>query len=147
MSKKYKNYIIILCILSTITCCFIFYSASQERKIQKQQEEIEKYVDDTIDADLNIQKKLKYIASNEFYSIGDREYIFEQIKYISDYWACLYSFSHSNKNYLNEYIQNNTKYNSYEEYFNALNEKYHYSDHENWNKTTDKLIKEAKKLY
>lgn len=92
----------------------------------------------------NITSKLKSIKNGSTVTIGDYNYIAEQIKNIGDCYACLYSFEYNKVTYLDEYAKSLTNYETYEKYYNYLNSKYSVNDHDNYNKTAQKLIDSAK---
>lgn len=46
--------------------------------------------------------------------------------------------------YLDEYTKSKTNYETYEKYYNYLDSKYNVNDHDNYNKTAQKLIDSVK---
>lgn len=144
LSKKHKNYLLCLVILLIIGIGFALYSSSQEKKTIEQKQNIEKYVDSMVSSERNITNKLKSIKNGSGITIGDYSYVEEQIKNIGDCYACLYSFEYNKVSYLDEYTKSRTNYETYEKYYNYLNNKYSVNDHDNYNKTAQKLIDSAK---
>lgn len=144
LSKKYKNYLLCLVILLIIGIGFAFYTSNQEKKAMEQKQNIEKYVDSMMDSEKNITSKLKSIKNGSTVTIGDYNYITEQIKNIGDCYACLYSFEYNKVSYLDKYTKSKTNYETYEKYYNYLDSKYNVNDHDNYNKTAQKLIDSAK---
>ena len=80
LSKKYKVYLSCLGILLIIGIVFTFYSSSQEKKTIEQKHNIEKYIDSIVDSERNITNKLNNIKNISISTIGDSDYIAEQIK-------------------------------------------------------------------
>lgn len=144
LSKKYKIYLFILSILLIIGIGFAFYSSSQEKKAIEQKQNIEKYVDSIVDSEKNITNKLNNIKNISISTIGDSNYIAEQIKNISDNNILLYNYQNDNIRYLDKYTKLQTDYDTYKQYYNHLNSKYNLNDYNNYNKTADKLINSAK---
>ena len=140
LSKKYKIYLSCLGILLIIGIGFAFYSSSQEKKTIEQKQNIEKYVDSMVDSENNITNKLNMLKNVSIITIGDHEYIAEQIKNLYDCRACLYSFQANKIEYLDEYTKSQTNYDTYEQYYNYLHSKYNLNDYNNYNKTAQKLI-------
>lgn len=144
LSKKYKIYLSCLGILLIIGICFAFYSSSQEKKTIKQKHNIEKYVDSMVDSEKNITNKLNNIKNISISTIGDSDYIAEQLKNMSDNNILLYNYQNDNIEYLDKYTKSQTDYDTYEQYYNYLDSKYNLNDYNNYNKTADKLINSAK---
>lgn len=144
LSKKYKIYLSCLVIFMIIGIGFAFYCSNQERKEQEQKQEIEKYVDSMIESEKNINTKINLIKNGSMSTLGNYDYIKEQIKNIRNCDNCLYSFQAENNEYLNKYTKSKTDYDTYVEYFNYLNDKYDVTHSENYNKTARKLIDDAK---
>lgn len=140
LSKKYKIYLSCLGILLIIGIGFAFYSSNQEKKTIEQKQSIEKYVDSMIESENNIMNKLDSIKSASIITIGDGEYIAEQIKNISNDDILLYNCQHDKIEYLDEYTKSQTNYDTYEQYYNYLDSKYNLNDYNNYNKTAQKLI-------
>ena len=138
--KKYKIYLSCLGILFIIGIGFVFYSSSQEKKIMEQKQNIEKYVGSMVDSENGINDKLNNVKNGAMVTIGDSNYIAEQLKNIQDNFACLYSYQSNKIEYLDEYTKTQTDYNTYQEYYNYLNSKYDLNDYNNYNKTAEKLI-------
>ena len=124
LSKKYKIYLSILSILLIIGIGFAFYSSSQEKKTIEQKQKIEKYVDSIIDSEKNITNKLNNIKNISISTIGDSDYIAEQIKNISDNNILLYNYQNDNIEYLNKYTKSQTDYDTYQDFYNFLDTKY-----------------------
>jgi hypothetical protein len=141
---KYKCYLLCFIVLLIVGIGFALYSSSQEKKTIEQKQNIEKYVDSMMGSEKNITSKLKSIKNGSTVTIGDYNYIAEQIKNIGDCYACLYSFEYNKVTYLDEYAKSLTNYETYEKYYNYLNSKYSVNDHDNYNKTAQKLIDSAK---
>lgn len=99
LSKKYKIYLSCLGILLIIGIVFTFYSSSQEKKTIEQKHNIEKYVDSIVDSEKNITNKLNNIKNISISTIGDSDYIAEQIKNISDNNILLYNYQNDNIEY------------------------------------------------
>lgn len=144
LSKKYKIYLSILSILLIIGIGFAFYSSSQEKKTIEQKQKIEKYVDSIIDSEKNITNKLNNIKNISISTIGDSDYIAEQIKNISDNNILLYNYQNDNIEYLNKYTKSQTDYDTYQDFYNFLDTKYDLNNYNEYNKTADKLINSAK---
>lgn len=144
LSKKYKIYLLCLGVLFIIGIGFAFYSSNQEKKAIEQKQNIEKYVDSMVDSEKNITNKLNNIKNGAMVTIGDYEYIEEQIKNIQNCDNCLYSFQIGKEEYLDEYIKSKTNYDTYEAFYSDLNDKYGANNYENYNKTARKLIDSAK---
>lgn len=143
-SKKYKIYLFILSILFIIGIGFAFYSSSQEKKTIEQKQNIEKYVDSIVDSEKNITNKLNNIKNISISTIGDSDYIAEQIKNISDNNILLYNYQNDNIEYLNKYTKSQTDYDTYQDFYNFLDTKYDLNNYNEYNKTADKLINSAK---
>lgn len=139
LSKKYKIYLSILSILLIIGIGFALYSSSQEKKTIEQKQNIEKYVDSIVDSEKNITNKLNNIKNGAMVTIGDYEYIAEQLNNINDCGACLYSFQANKVEHLDEYTKSQTNYDTYEQYYDHLCKKY------NLNNKSDDI--EYKKWY
>ena len=144
LSKKYKIYLSILSILLIIGIGFAFYSSSQEKKTIEQKQKIEKYVDSIVDSEKNITNKLNNIKNISISTIGDSDYIAEQIKNISDNNILLYNYQNDNIEYLNKYTKSQTDYDTYQDFYNFLDTKYDLNNYNEYNKTADKLINSAK---
>lgn len=151
LSKKYKIYLSCLGVLFIIGIGFAFYSSDQQNKAIKQKQNIEKYVDSMVDSEKNITNKLKGTKSASIITIGDREYIAEQLNNINDCWACLYSFQANKAEYLDKYTKSQTNYDTYEQYYDYLCKKYNLNnksddiDYTKWyNQCAQKLIDSAK---
>ena len=144
LSKKYKIYLSILSILLIIGIGFAFYSSSQEKKTIEQKQNIEKYVDSMVDSEKNITSKLNNIKNISISTIGDSDYIAEQIKNISNNDILLYSYQNNNIEYLNKYTKSQTDYDTYQDFYDFLDTKYDLNNYNEYNKTADKLINSAK---
>ena len=144
LSKKYKIYLFILSILFIIGIGFAFYSSSQEKKTIEQKQNIEKYVDSIVDSEKNITNKLNNIKNISISTIGDSDYIAEQIKNISDNNILLYNYQNDNIEYLNKYTKSQTDYDTYQDFYNFLDTKYDLNNYNEYNKIADKLINSAK---
>lgn len=144
LSKKYKIYLSCLGILLIMGIVFTFYLSNQEKKAIEQKQNIEKYVDSIVDSEKNITNKLNNIKNSSISTIGDSDYIAEQIKNISDNNILLYNYQNDNIRYLDKYTKLQTDYDTYEQYYNHLNSKYNLNNYNNYNKTADKLINSAK---
>jgi uncharacterized protein (UPF0305 family) len=144
LSKKYKIYLSCLGILLIMGIVFTFYLSNQEKKTIEQKQNIEKYVDSIVDSEKNITNKLNNIKNSSISTIGDSDYIAEQIKNISDNNILLYNYQNDNIRYLDKYTKLQTDYDTYEQYYNHLNSKYNLNNYNNYNKTADKLINSAK---
>lgn len=140
ISKKYKIYLLCLIILLIIGIGFAIYSSNQEKKNTEQKQNIEKYVNSIIEAEENINDKLNSISNSSLTTIGDSDYIVEQIKNISNNSILLYNYQYDNTEYLNEYIESQTQYSTYQEFYNFLDNKYDLNKPKNYNKVADKLI-------
>ena len=141
---KYKYYLLCFIVLLIVGIGFALYSSNQEKKTIEQKQNIEKYIDSLVGSEKNITSKLKNIKNGSIVTIGDYNYITEQIKNIGDCCACLYSFEYNKVSYLDEYTKLKTNYETYEKYYNYLDSKYNVNDHDDYNKTTQKLIDLAK---
>lgn len=144
LSKKYKIYLSCLGILLIMGIVFTFYLFNQEKKAIEQKQNIEKYVDSIVNSEKNITNKLNNIKNSSISTIGDSDYIAEQIKNISDNNILLYNYQNDNIRYLDKYTKLQTDYDTYEQYYNHLNSKYNLNNYNNYNKTADKLINLAK---
>lgn len=144
LSKKYKIYLFILSILLIIGIGFAFYSSSQEKKAIEQKQNIEKYVDSIVDSEKNITNKLNNIKNISISTIGDSDYIAEQIKNISDNNILLYNYQNDNIRYLDKYTKLQTDYDTYQDFYDFLDTKYDLNNYNEYNKTADKLINSAK---
>lgn len=144
LSKKYKIYLSCLGILLIMGIVFTFYLSNQEKKAIEQKQNIEKYVNSIVDSEKNITNKLNNIKNSSISTIGDSDYIAEQIKNISDNNILLYNYQNDNIRYLDKYTKLQTDYDTYEQYYNHLNSKYNLNNYNNYNKTADKLINSAK---
>lgn len=144
LSKKYKIYLSCLGILLIIGIVFTFYSSSQEKKTIEQKHNIEKYVDSIVDSEKNITNKLNNIKNISISTIGDSDYIAEQIKNISDNNILLYNYQNDNIEYLNKYTKSQTDYDTYQDFYNFLDTKYDLNNYNEYNKIADKLINSAK---
>lgn len=151
LSKKYKIYLSCLGVLFIIGIGFVFYSSNQEKKTIEQKQNIEKYVDSMVVSEKNITNKLNNIKDGAMVTIGDYEYIAEQLKNINDCWACLYSFQANKVEYLDEYTKSQTNYGTYEQYYDCLCKKYNLNnksddvEYKKWyNQCARKLIDSAK---
>lgn len=147
LSKKYKIYLSCLGILLIIGIGFAFYSSSQEKKAIEQKQNIEKYVDSIVDSEKNITNKLNNIKNISISTIGDSDYIAEQIKNISDNNILLYNYQNDNIEYLNKYTKSQTNYDTYEQYYDHICKKYNLNnkddgiEYEEWyNQCAQKLI-------
>lgn len=143
LSKKYKI-LSCLCVLLVIGIGFALYYSSQERKEQEQKQEIEKYIDSMIEADNNVNTKVNLIKNGTMATLGDYSYVEEQIKNISNRNILLYNYQHDKIEYLDEYTKTKTDYDTYEDFYNSLNDKYSLNDYKSYNKTARKLIDSAK---
>lgn len=144
LSKKYKNYLLCFVILLIVGIGFAFCSSNQEKKATEKKQDIEKYVDSMVNSEKNITSKLKSIKNSSTVTIGDYSYIAEQIKNIGNCYACLYSFEYNKVYYLDEYTKSQTNYETYEKYYNYLDSKYNVNNHDDYNKTAQKLIDSVK---
>ena len=144
LSKKYKIYLSCLGVLFIIGIGFVFYSSNQEKKAIEQKQNIEKYVDSMVDSEKNITCKLNNIKNISISTIGDSDYIAEQIKNISNNDILLYSYQNNNIEYLNKYTKSQTDYDTYQDFYDFLNTKYDLNNYNEYNKTADKLIDSAK---
>lgn len=144
LSKKYKIYLSCLGILLIIGIVFTFYSSSQEKKTIEQKHNIGKYVDSIVDSEKNITNKLNNIKNISISTIGDSDYIAEQIKNISDNNILLYNYQNDNIEYLNKYTKSQTDYDTYQDFYNFLDTKYDLNNYNEYNKIADKLINSAK---
>lgn len=144
LSKKYKIYLSCLGVLFIIGIGFVFYSSNQEKKTIEQKQNIEKYVDSMVDSEKNITSKLNNIKNISISTIGDSDYIAEQIKNISNNDILLYSYQNNNIEYLNKYTKSQTDYDTYQDFYDFLDTKYDLNNYNEYNKTADKLIDSAK---
>ena len=144
LSKKYKIYLSCLGVLFIIGIGFVFYSSNQEKKAIEQKQNIEKYVDSMVDSEKNITSKLNNIKNISISTIGDSDYIAEQIKNISNNDILLYSYQNNNIEYLNKYTKSQTDYDTYQDFYDFLDTKYDLNNYNEYNKTADKLIDSAK---
>lgn len=144
LSKKYKIYLSCLGVLFIIGIGFVFYSSNQEKKAIEQKQNIEKYVDSMVDSEKNITSKLNNIKNISISTIGDSDYIAEQIKNISNNDILLYSYQNDNIEYLNKYTKSQTDYDTYQDFYDFLDTKYDLNNYNEYNKTADKLIDSAK---
>lgn len=151
LSKKYKIYLSCLSVLLIIGIGFAFYSSNQEKKSIEQKQDIEKYVDSMVNSEKNITSKLKSIKNASIITIGDREYIATQLKNINNDNILLYNCQHNKIEYLDEYTQSQTNYDTYEQYYNYLCKKYNLNnksddiDYTKWyNQCAQKLIDSVK---
>lgn len=144
LSKKYKIYLSCLSILLIMGIGFAFYSSNQEKKAIEQKQNIEKYVDSMVDSEKNITSKLNNIKNISISTIGDSDYIAEQIKNISNNNILLYSYQNDNIEYLNKYTKSQTDYDTYQDFYDFLDTKYDLNNYNEYNKTADKLIDSAK---
>lgn len=144
LSKKYKIYLSCLGVLFIIGIGFVFYSSNQEKKTIEQKQNIEKYVDSMVDSEKNITSKLNNIKNISISTIGDSDYIAEQIKNISNNDILLYSYQNDNIEYLNKYTKSQTDYDTYQDFYDFLDTKYDLNNYNEYNKTARKLIDSAK---
>ena len=151
LSKKYKIYLSCLGVLFIIGIGFAFYSSNQEKKAIEQKQDIEKYVDSIVDSEKNIKNKLKNIKNPSIITIGDREYIAEQLNNITNNNILLYNYQYNKIEYLYEYTKSQTNYDTYEQYYNYLCKKYNLNnksddiDYTKWyNQCAQKLIDSVK---
>lgn len=144
LSKKYKIYLSCLGVLFIIGIGFVFYSSNQEKKAIEQKQNIEKYVDSMVDSEKNITNKLNNIKNISISTIGDSDYIAEQIKNISNNDILLYSYQNDNIDYLNKYTKSQTDYDTYQDFYDFLDTKYDLNNYNEYNKTARKLIDSAK---
>lgn len=144
LSKKYKIYLSCLGILLIMGIGFAFYSSNQEKKAIEQKQNIEKYVDSMINSEKNITSKLNNIKNISISTIGDSDYIAEQIENISNNNILLYSYQNDNIEYLNKYTKSQTDYDTYQDFYDFLDTKYDLNNYNEYNKTADKLIDSAK---
>lgn len=144
LSKKYKIYLSFLGILLIVGIGFALYCSSQERKVQEQKQRIEKYINSMVESEDNINTKLNFIKNGSMATLGDYDYVEEQIKNIWNSYACLYSFQAKQDEYLDEYTKSQTNYDTYIDYYNYLDDKYNLNNYKNYNKTARKLIDSAK---
>lgn len=142
--KKYKIYLSCLGILLIVGISFILYNYYQEKTEQEQKQKIEKYIDSMVESENNINTKLNLIKNGSMATLGDYDYVEEQIKNMWNSYACLYSFQTKQGEYLDEYTKSQTNYDTYIDYYNYLNNKYDANDYKNYNKTARKLIDSAK---
>lgn len=144
LSKKYKIYLSCLGILLILGIGFAFYLSSQEKQIMKQKQSIEKYINSIVKSENNINDRLNSIKKDSNATIGDSDYIAEQIKNISDNNILLYNYQNDNIEYLNKYIKSQTDYDTYQDFYYFLDTKYDLNNYNEYNKTADKLINSAK---
>lgn len=144
LSKKYKIYLSCLGILLIMGIVFTFYLSNQEKKAIEQKQNIEKYVNSIVDSEKNITNKLNNIKNSSISTIGDSDYIAEQIKNISNNDILLYSYQNNNIEYLNKYTKSQTDYDTYQDFYDFLDTKYDLNNYNEYNKTADKLIDSAK---
>ena len=144
LSKKYNIYLSCLGVLFIIGIGFVFYSSNQEKKAIEQKQNIEKYVDSMVDSEKNITSKLNNIKNISISTIGDSDYIAEQIKNISNNDILLYSYQNDNIEYLNKYTKSQTDYDTYQDFYDFLDTKYDLNNYNEYNKTARKLIDSAK---
>lgn len=144
LSKKYKIYLSFLGILLIVGIGFALYCSSQERKVQEQKQRIEKYVNSMVESEDNINTKLNLIKNGSMATLGDYDYVEEQIKNIQNCDNCLYSLQVEQNEYLDEYTKSQTNYDAYIDYYNYLDDKYDLNNYKNYNKTARKLIDSAK---
>ena len=97
-----------------------------------------------VDSEKNITSKLNNIKNGAMVTIGDYEYIAEQIKNISNNDILLYSYQNDNIEYLNKYTKSQTDYDTYQDFYDFLDIKYDLNNYNEYNKTADKLIDSAK---
>lgn len=143
LSKKYKIYLICFSILLIVGICFAFYSSNQEKKIINQKQSIEQYVNSIIKSENNINDKLNLVKNGAMITIGDYNYITEQLKKIYDYTVYLYSYEYQKNKYLDIYIQKVTDCDNYIEYKTDLEQKYFYNKYDELYKTAQDLIDSA----
>lgn len=151
LSKKYKIYLLCLGVLFIIGIGFAFYSSNQEKKAIEQKQAIEKYVDSMVGSEKNITSKLKSIKNASIITIGDREYIAEQLNNITNNDILLYNYQYNKVEYLDEYTKSQTNYDTYEQYYDYLCKKYNLNnksddvEYKKWyNQCAQKLIDSAK---
>lgn len=144
LSKKYKIYLSCLGCLLIAGIFFAIYSSGQEKKAIKQKQSMEEYVDSMIESENNINNKLNMLKNASIITIGDREYIAEQIKNISNNDILLYNCQHDKTEYLDEYTKLQTNYDTYQEFYSYLDSKYNLNNYNDYNKTADKLIDSVK---
>ncbi|MFR7643808.1 hypothetical protein [Eubacterium sp.] len=144
LSKKYKIYLLCLVTLLILGIGFALYSSNQEKKAIEQRHNIEKYIDSMIESENNINDRLNLLKNAPIITIGDREYIAEQIKNISNDDILLYNCQHDKIEYLDEYTKSQTNYSTYQEFYNFLDNKYDLNNYKSYNKVADKLINSAK---
>lgn len=144
ISTKYKIYLSCLSILLIIGIGFALYCSNQEKKEQEQKQRVEKYVGSMVESENKISSKLNLIKNGTMATLGDYDYVEEQIKNISNSYVCLYSLQAEQNEYLDEYTKSQTNYNTYIDYYNYLNDKYNLNNYKNYNKTARKLIDSAK---
>lgn len=151
LSKKYKIYLSCLGVLLIIGIGFAFYSSNQEKKAIEQKQDIEKYVDSMVGSEKNITNKLNSTKSASIITIGDREYIAEQLNNITNNNILLYNYQYNKIEYLDEYTKSQTNYDTYEQYYDYLCKKYNLNnksddvEYKKWyNQCAQKLIDSAK---
>lgn len=151
LSKKYKIYLSCLIILLIVGIGFGFYSSTQEKKAIEQKQDIEKYVNSMVDSEKSIANKLNNIKNGAVVTIGDRKYIAEQLNNISNDNILLYNCQHNKIEYLDEYTKSQTNYDTYEQYYGHLCNKYNLNnkdegiEYKEWyNQCAQKLIDSVK---